>query len=97
YPPCLGATPSRYRAVGVAGSLGTGQIADMAVMGEGRRHREKGCPQGPRIRLEPRRVRVTKVLVSRRGRRRKAGRGVVAASKCDGAGSRRMGVAHHGE
>jgi DNA polymerase-3 subunit epsilon len=32
--PCVGATPPRYRTAGVAGSLGTGEIADVAVMGE---------------------------------------------------------------
>ena len=58
-----------YRAVGIAGTLGTGEIADMAVMGEGRRHREEGYSQGPRLRLESRRVRATEMLVSRRGGR----------------------------
>jgi hypothetical protein len=70
HPPCAGATAPRLRAAGTTGSLGTGEIADMAVMGEGRRHREEGYPQGPRLRLEPRRVRATKVLVSGRGGRR---------------------------
>jgi DNA polymerase-3 subunit epsilon len=32
--PCSGASAPRYRTAGVAGSLGTGEIADMAVMGE---------------------------------------------------------------
>src|SRR5438477_12680779 len=31
-----GPTATRHRAVGIAGSLGTGTIADMAVMGKGR-------------------------------------------------------------
>ena len=30
--------PPRYRTARITGSLGTGEIADMAVMGEGRRH-----------------------------------------------------------
>ena len=38
HPPCTGPTATRYRADGVAGPLGTGKIADMAVMGEGRRY-----------------------------------------------------------
>ena len=37
HPTCIGATASRYRTAGVAGSLGTGTIADVAVMGERRR------------------------------------------------------------
>jgi hypothetical protein len=35
---CPGATTPRHRAVGIAGSFGTGEIADMAVMGAGRHH-----------------------------------------------------------
>jgi hypothetical protein len=35
----------------------------MAVMGEGRRDREEGCSQGPRLHLEPWRVRATEMLV----------------------------------
>ena len=38
HPPCVGATAPRYRAAGIAGSLGTGEIADLAVMGKGCRH-----------------------------------------------------------
>jgi hypothetical protein len=38
HPSCASATAPRYRTAGIAGSLGTGEIADMAVMGEGRRH-----------------------------------------------------------
>ena len=38
HPPCAGSTASRHRAAGIAGSLGTSEIADMAVVGEGRRH-----------------------------------------------------------
>jgi hypothetical protein len=34
HPPCAGATAPWYRTAGIAGSLGTGEIADMAVMGE---------------------------------------------------------------
>jgi hypothetical protein len=37
-PPCADSTATRYMAAGIAGSLGTGEIADMAVMGERRRH-----------------------------------------------------------
>jgi hypothetical protein len=36
--PYAGATAPRHRAAGVAGSLETSEIADMAVMGKGRRH-----------------------------------------------------------
>jgi hypothetical protein len=68
--PCPGATTPRFRAAGVAGSLGTGEKADMAHMGEGRRDREEGCPQGPRIFVEPRRQGTTEMLVSRCGGRR---------------------------
>jgi DNA polymerase-3 subunit epsilon len=39
----------------------------------------------------------TEMLVSRHGRRRKGGRGVVAPRKRDRVGSSCMGVAHHGE
>jgi hypothetical protein len=38
HPPCIGATATRHRAARIAGSLGTGEIADMAVVGEGCRH-----------------------------------------------------------
>jgi hypothetical protein len=95
--PCPGATPTRFRAAGITGTFGTGEIADMAVMGEGRRHREEGCSQGPRLHLEPRRVWASEMLVSRHGGRREGGRGVMAPGKCDWAGSCRMGVAHYGE
>ena len=47
--------------------------------------------------MEPRRVRATEMLVSRRGGRRSSRRGIVAPSKRDGAGSTGMGVANHGE
>jgi DNA polymerase III epsilon subunit-like protein len=60
----LAQQPTRFRAVATPGALGAGKIADMAVMGERRRHREKGSSQGPRLRLESRRLRTTKVLVS---------------------------------
>ena len=93
--PCIGATATRHGAAGITGSPGTGETADVAVMGQGRRHREEGCPQGPRLRLEPRRVWATEMLVSRYGGRREGGRGVVAPSKCYGTGSSCMGVAHH--
>src|ERR1700730_2296703 len=54
---------------------GTGRLALQALLeqarlpswrlwGEGCRYREEGCPQGPRLRLEPRRVRATQMLVS---------------------------------
>jgi hypothetical protein len=69
----------------------------MAVMGEGRRHREEGCSQGPRLRLESRRVRATEMLVSRRVGRRQSGRGGLAQRECDGLGSRRMGITHHSQ
>jgi hypothetical protein len=69
----------------------------MAVMGEGCRYREEGYPQGPRLRLEPWRVRATEMLVSRRIGRRQDSRGVVAPSKHDGAGSSGMGIADNGE
>ena len=54
--PRTGANAPRHRAASNAGPIGTGEIADMAVMGEGRGDREEGCPEGPRLRLEPRRV-----------------------------------------
>src|SRR5215472_18715823 len=66
--PCPGATATRYRAAGVAGSLGAGEIADMAAVGTGRRYREEGCPQGPKLFVEPWRVWATEILVSRCGR-----------------------------
>ena len=67
--PYLGTTVTRYRPAGLAGPPGTRKIADMAVMGKGRWHREEGYPQGPRLLLEPRRVRATEMLVSRYGGR----------------------------
>jgi hypothetical protein len=69
----------------------------MAIMGEGCRYREEGYPQGPRLRLEPWRIRATEMLVSRRIGRRQDSRGVVASSKHDGAGSSGMGIADNGE
>ena len=41
HPPCAGATAPRYRSARITSSFGTGANADMAVMGERRRHREE--------------------------------------------------------
>jgi DNA polymerase-3 subunit epsilon len=57
-------------AAGIASSPGEGEIADMAVMGEGQRHRDEGCSQVAGLRVESGRIRTTEVLVSRRVRRR---------------------------
>jgi hypothetical protein len=65
HPPCAGTTVARHTAAGIAGSLEAGEIAKLAVMGEGCRHREEGYAEGPRLRLEPRRVRATEMLVPR--------------------------------
>jgi hypothetical protein len=65
---CLNRSP--VSAAGITDTPGESEIADMAVMGEGHRHRGEGRAEDPRLRLEPRRVRATEVLVSRRVGRR---------------------------
>jgi hypothetical protein len=97
YPTCIGAIAPRPRAAGIAGSFGTSEIVDMTVMGKGRRHREEEYAQGPSLRVEPRRVRATEMLVSRCVGCGQSGRDVVAPSRCDGAESSSMAVADHGE
>jgi len=59
----------RYRTTRIAGSLGTGKNADMALIGKGRRYRQEGSPQDPRLHMESGRVWTTEMLVSRRGGR----------------------------
>ena len=55
--PRPGSTTPRSRAAGNAGSLRAGEVADVALMGEGRCRREEGYSQRSRVPLESRRSR----------------------------------------
>jgi hypothetical protein len=74
-----------YGAARIPSAPGKSGVADMAVMGEGQSTLRKRIPQGPRLRLEPRRVRATKMLVSRRVGGREVRRAILAPPKRDGA------------